>query len=142
MKLITGKQQPPNLKKLLTKAEFSNEEVGAKKCQDSQCECCKSFLLFNKYTFKNVNKTFKLKTMMSCNSFDVIYVIICLGCLEEYIGETGVDKRRLRDRDIVYRQHIKQSEHQQLKPEDHIQTLEEVHLKYSYFFRCDQMTQI
>ena len=99
MKLITGKQQPTNLKKLLTKAEFSNEEVGAKKCQDLQCECCESFLLFKKYTFKNVNKTFTLKTMMYCNSFDVIYVIICSGCLEEYIGETGVDKRRLRDRD-------------------------------------------
>ena len=30
---------------------------------------------------------------MSCNSFNVIYVGICSGCLEEYIGEMGVDKR-------------------------------------------------
>ena len=36
------------------------------------------------------------------------------GCLEEYIGETGVDKTRLRDRVRVYMQHIKQPEHQKL----------------------------
>ena len=31
IKLINSKRQRPNLKKLLTKAEFSNEEVGVKK---------------------------------------------------------------------------------------------------------------
>ena len=30
IKLTNSKQQPPNFKKLLTKAEFSNEEVGVK----------------------------------------------------------------------------------------------------------------
>ena len=44
---------------------------------------------------------------MSCNSFNVIYVVICSDCLEEYIGETGVGKARLKDRVRVYRQHIK-----------------------------------
>ena len=34
---------------------------------------------------------------MSCNSFNVIYVLICSGCLEEYIEETGAGKTRLRD---------------------------------------------
>ena len=37
-----------------------------KKCQDLQCECCKSLLLFKEYTFNNVNKTFTLKTPTSC----------------------------------------------------------------------------
>ena len=35
---------------------------------------------------------------MSCNSFDVIYVVFCSSCLEEYIGEKDVEKTRLRDR--------------------------------------------
>ena len=52
---------------------------------------------------------------MSSFIFNVIYVVICLGCLEEYIGEMGKDKTRLRDRVRVYRQHTKQPEHQQLK---------------------------
>ena len=57
---------------------------------------------------------------MSCNSFNVINVLICSGCLEEYIGETGVYKTSLRDRVRVYRQHIKQPAHQKLKVEEHV----------------------
>ena len=57
---------------------------------------------------------------MSCNSFNVIYVVICSACLEEYIGETGAGKTRLRYRVRVYRQHIKQPEHGKLKVEEHI----------------------
>ena len=57
---------------------------------------------------------------MSCNSFNVIYVVICSGCLEEYIGETEEGTTKLRERVKVYRQHIKQPEHQQLKFEEHI----------------------
>ena len=57
---------------------------------------------------------------MSCNSFNVIYVSICSVCLEEYIGETGVGKTRLRDRARVYRQQTKQPEYQKLRTEKHI----------------------
>ena len=57
---------------------------------------------------------------MSCNSFNVIYILICLGCLEECVGATGVGKIRLRDRVTVYRKHIKQPEHKKLKVEEHI----------------------
>ena len=60
-----------------------------------------------------------LKTPISCNSSNVIYVFIFSGCLEEHIGEKGVDKTRLRDRVRVYMQHIKQPEHQN-KVEEHI----------------------
>ena len=115
MRLIYSKQQPANLKKLLTKVEYSNEEVGVRKSQDLQYKFCKSLLLSKDYAFKNVNKTFTLKTLMSCNSFNFIYVLICSGCLEEYFGKMGVGKTRLTDRVSVYRQHIKQPEHQKLK---------------------------
>ena len=60
---------------------------------------------------------------MSWNSFNVIYVMICSGCLEECIGETGVGtKRRVRDRVKVYRQHINQPDHQKLKVEEQMQS--------------------
>ena len=48
---------------------------------------------------------------MSCNSFNVIYVLICSGCFENILEKRGVYKTRLRDRVRVYRQHIKQREH-------------------------------
>ena len=52
-------------------------------------------------------------------------VLICSGCLEEYTGETGVGKTRLRDWVRVYRQHIKQPEHQKLKVEEYYEFVEE-----------------
>ena len=39
---------------------------------------------------------FRLKSVMSCNSFNVIYVVFCFGCLEEYTGEICVGKTKLR----------------------------------------------
>ena len=46
------------------------------------------------------------------------YVIICDTFKEEYIGQTGERKTKLRDR--VYHQHIRQPQYQQLKVEGHL----------------------
>ena len=77
-------------------------------------------VIIKKHIFKNADKTFTLKTTMSRNSFNTIFVSICSSCLEECIGETGVEKTRLRDGIRVHRQHIKQPEHQQLTAKEHI----------------------
>ena len=57
---------------------------------------------------------------MTCDSADLIYMVICSGCNGEYIGETGRNKQKLRDRERVYRQHIRQPEYKQLKVEGHL----------------------
>ena len=122
LRVIKSKRQAPNLKRILTKAEFSQKQVGVYKCPDKRCECCASLLLGNSYTFKNVDKTFNLKTYFSCDSYNLLYIIICPTCGEEYTGETGVGKTKLRDRVPVYRQHIRQPEYQKLKVEEHLRT--------------------
>ena len=66
------------------------------------------------YTFKNVDKTFNLKTCFSCESYNLLYITICPTCGEEYTGETGVGKAKLRDCVRVYRQ-LRQPEYQKLK---------------------------
>ena len=33
---------------------------------------------------------------MSCNSFNIIYVVICSVYWEEYIGETGVGNKKIK----------------------------------------------
>ena len=111
LKVIKSKRQAPNLKRILTKAEFSQKQVGVYKCPDKRCECCASLLLGNSYTFKNVDKTFNLKTYFSCDSYNLLYIIICPTCGEEYTGETGIGKTKLRVRAQVYRQHIRQPEY-------------------------------
>ena len=47
--------------------------------------------------FFEVNYKFTLKTPMTCDSANLIYVVICSGCNGEYIGETGIKKQELGD---------------------------------------------
>ena len=65
--------------------------------------------------FKNVQITFKLKNRFTCDSFNLLYVVVCGTCKEEYIGEIGTEKTKLKDRVRVYHQHIRQPQYQQLK---------------------------
>ena len=51
LKVIKSKRQVPNLKRILTKAEFSQKQVGVYKCPDKRCEYCANLLLGNSYTF-------------------------------------------------------------------------------------------
>ena len=95
---------PQSQKKRLTKAEFGEVLSGTFNYSDKRWECCNYLLINGHYTFKNVQITFKLKNRFTCDSFNLTYVVICGTCKEEYIGETGEGKTKLRDR--VYRQCI------------------------------------
>ena len=94
VRAIKSRRQTPYLQKILTKAEFSQKQVGVFKFPGKRCECCTSLPLCNSCTFKNIDKTFNLRAHFSCNSFNLLYVIICLTCGEKYTGETGVDKTK------------------------------------------------
>ena len=59
---------------------------------------------------------------MTCESNDLIYVVIYSTCNEECIGETGEGKTRVRCRVRVYRQHMRQPQYQQLKCQVHFLT--------------------
>ena len=69
--------EAPDLKKILTKAEFSQKQVEIYKCPDKRCECCASLLLGNSYPFKNVDKTHNLNAYLFCDSSNLLYIIIC-----------------------------------------------------------------
>ena len=59
-------------------------------------EYCTSLLLGNSYTFKNVDKTFHLKACFSFHSSNFLFIIISPTCSEEYTGETGIGKTKLK----------------------------------------------
>ena len=61
-----------------------------------------------------------MKNCFTCDSFNLIYVVICNKCKEEYIGETGEGKTKLGDRVRVYHQQIWQPQCQQLKVEGNL----------------------
>ena len=58
-----------------------------------------------------------MKNRFTYDSFNLIYAVISKTCKEEYIGEAGEGKTKLRDGVRVYRQYIRQLQHQQLKAE-------------------------
>ena len=63
---------------------------------------------------------FKLKHRFKCDSFNLIYVVVCDTCKEKYIGDKGEGKTKLRDIVGVYRQHMRQLQQQQLKFKGHL----------------------
>ena len=66
------------------------------------CGVCEHLITENEFVFQ-CGKTFNVKTTISCEVRNLIYVIRCGGCQEEYIGETG---DTLRHRLTVHRQQI------------------------------------
>ena len=105
---IKSNRQGPNLKKLLTRARFTEDEkhnhIGSRKCGDKRCKCCINILETTSFTFHKTNQIFDIKSSLTCTSKNLIYVIICNGCSEYYIGETG---DYLRNRCTVHRQGIR-----------------------------------
>ena len=56
----------------------------------------------------------------SCDSPNLLYIIICPTCGDEYTRETGVGKTKLRDHVRVYQQHIRQPEYREVQ--EHLRT--------------------
>ena len=107
--LISIKRQSTNLKRILTRAKFNypTEIAGenftkAKRCKSGKCGTCNLRTKTSKILFNNSSTPFKIKENMNCTAEDIIYVIKCAGCSNQYIGETG----SLRDRVRVHKQQI------------------------------------
>ena len=88
--IIKSKRQPRNLKQLITRAKFNdaNESPNIRKYNKSNCGLCDHLITENECAFQ-CRKPFKAKYSMSCEVKNLIYVIRCSVCHEEYIGETG-----------------------------------------------------
>ena len=117
--LINSKRQANNLKRILTRAAFTENkpETGTKKCGSSKCGTCKYMLEAKEIFFQEQPlKPFIIKSSMNCCAKDVIYVIICGGCSKEYIGQTS----SLRERVTVHKQQIRDSILRRLKISKHI----------------------
>ena len=69
---------------------------------------------------------------MTCDSRSLNYVVICPTCKEEYIGQTGIGDSKLRDRVRIYRQHIRQPEHEKLKVEKHLRIYDKRNTIFSF----------
>lgn len=121
---IASKRQAPNLGTLLTHARFSNTDNqninknnGSFKCHDKKCCNCEYINETNKLHITSTGRTFYIKHHLTCKSANVLYVITCCGCKEQYVGMTG---NTLAKRFNVHRQHIREPVYRKLGVSKHL----------------------
>ena len=102
-------RQPPNLRKLLVCSTLKNEveshtHKGSFKLHERNCVTC--YVLKETKVFKSetTGVTYKIFNSVTCTSTSVIYLINCLDCKKQYVGETGGE---LRQRHRGHRQEFK-----------------------------------
>ena len=90
-KPLLATRQPPNLKRLLTKAEFRpDEELGVVPCKRSNCDLCSFGYLRKELEAKSSTGAtlFKLNKNFNCNSKNILYLLTCTVCKKQYVGKT------------------------------------------------------
>ena len=103
------KRQPKNLRQMLMSSYFTfdKELPQVKTCGDKKCGLCKRGCMYSKagkeFSFSGSSKPFRVKHAMDYEVSNVIYVITCCGCGEQYLGET---EDTLQHRMTVHRQQI------------------------------------
>ena len=119
-KLIRAFRQPKSLLQLLNNNKKESFR-GITRCEDSRCGSCESLITGEQITFTSNDgpKTFKIKSNMNCLSLNVIYALICRGCNNFYIGQTG---GMFRKRLTLHRQHINNLHYAILDVSKHIAT--------------------
>jgi hypothetical protein len=117
IKLINSQRQPPNMKRKLTSSYITQKSHFTRPCNNARCGCCNHLVATDHFKFHQTGKTFYIRTELTCSSNNLIYVLICAGCDEYYIGETG-DTIRARVR--VHRQHINNANCAPLKVSRHV----------------------
>ena len=91
---------------LINSTDTSNSRPtpGSFRCNNRNCTTCPYIEHGrNQYTFHSTGETHHIKSHITCETFNVIYLIQCRLCNLQYIGET---KRHLKDRFNEHRRPI------------------------------------
>ncbi len=120
--IINSKRQAANLKKILTRAKFTDKTkpVGFKgsvsKCCDQRCGTCPVILEGAQYTLNESGATLFVNTYRDCTARMVLYVIKYSGCNSVYIGST----KHLPHRVSLHRSHIKRKHNRTCPVSEHL----------------------
>jgi len=118
-KILSNKWQPRNLKRLLTRARFNSSEQETKiieKCGDPRCGTCRYIHTGPNLKLKNGREIYP-NANLNCKSVNLIYCIVCSGCNEWYIGQTGSS---LCERIRIHRQQIRSPSTRQIPLSEHL----------------------
>ena len=69
------------------------------KCKSKRCDICQNYLVCkNEFTCTVTGKTYKVRGKLCCTSSNVIYLISCKLCKEQYVGSAFKDNFKPRFR--------------------------------------------
>ena len=88
LKVINSYRQAPNLKRTLTLNINNTKNPVIYKCNRPRCKCCTQLIIGSQYTLKS-GQIIKPNKNMCCTDVNLIYLLVCDGCLDFYIGESG-----------------------------------------------------
>ena len=146
-KITIARRQPPNLLRILSLSKKRDHNVqntkhistyDYSKCKDKRCELCPIAISGSQYTTKS-GYTLRRNTSMTCKSKDLLYLLTCNGCDEEYIGETGIPLNR---RMNLHRNQIKNEKYTTLKMSKHVRECGNNEFKVFPFFKCYKQCHI
>lgn len=129
-KIIKSKRQLPNLKRILVKSEFKEQSSSptVSKCNEPRCGLCRFIIEGSDLSLGN--KTFHVKENMDCTVKNVLYVLVCNGCKQYYIGQTGDN---LRNRRTVHDQQVRNPSTRQMPLSAHLDHCSQTNPKFSMF---------
>ena len=95
---LTAFRRQRKLKDLLVQASLNatqNEMLGNNHpCGAAGCRTCPILTATDEFTSHKTGQKFKMKFTASCRSSNIIYLITCTRCGEQYVGETGQPLQR------------------------------------------------
>jgi len=89
---LVAYRRPKNLRDLLVKANVASttkEPPGNYRCGSSRCKTCPALLTTKEFVSHITGEKHLLKNKVTCKSSNVIYMIQCALCGQQYVGETG-----------------------------------------------------
>ena len=112
-KVVAARRHPRNLRSLLFRPRYETQSKitrgGVKPCRNDTsrgklrgrpCKCCDFLNECTHFLFKGAKESFELRHDFTCDTRNVLYVITCQGCGDNYIGKT---EREVRERCGEYR---------------------------------------
>ena len=85
-------RRPRNLRDLLVRAPLtvtSQKPPGNRPCGAAGCKTCPILTATDEFTSHTTGRVFKINFAASCKSSNIIYLITCRRCGQQYVGETG-----------------------------------------------------
>ena len=85
-------RRPPNLRTLLVRAQFAQKQQlsykGNSRCRQVRCKTCWHIQPIKTFKSSVTGKTYPIKATANCKTANVVYVIECIKCKKQYVGET------------------------------------------------------